>query len=120
MYKGQYHIQYWPIFELKSGELIGCCGLRPYAAKEYEMVFHLRPEFWRRGLAAEAANAVITYAFAALQAEKLFAGHNPKNTASKKVLLKLGFHYVGDEFYEPTGLYHPTYELCNPAHSGRT
>lgn len=24
---------------------------------------------------------------------------------------KLGFIYIGDEFYEPTGLYHPSYEL---------
>ena len=52
---------------------------------------------------------MIKYAFEELGAEKLFAGHNPDNTASSKLLKKLGFHYTGDEYYEPTGLYHPSY-----------
>lgn len=109
----KYQVQYWPIFELKSNELIGCCGLRPYDKKTYEIGFHLRPEFWRQGYAVEAANAVIEYAFSVLHAERLFAGHNPNNKASNKVLSKLKFKYIGDEFYEPTGLYHPSYELFN-------
>lgn len=107
----EHQVQYWPVFELKSDELIGCCGLRPYNESQYEIGFHLRPKFWGQGYAVEAANAVIDYAFTVLQAEGLFAGHNPNNTASKKVLVKLGFSYIGDEFYEPTGLYHPSYEL---------
>lgn len=104
-------IQYWPFFELETKELVGCCGLRPRTEKEYEIGFHLRPEFWGKGYAMEAANAVIQYAFTGLGAEKLFAGHNPKNEASKKVLRKLGFQFVGDEFYAPTGLMHPSYEI---------
>ena len=107
----EYHVQYWPIFSLSSKSLIGCCGLRPYRGNTYEIGFHLRPQFWGKGYAMEAATAVIDYAFSILKAEALFAGHNPNNIASSKVLLKLGFHYVGDEFYEPTGLYHPSYEL---------
>lgn len=55
----------------------------------------------------------IIYGFEILKADKLFAGHNPNNKASQKVLQKLGFVYIGDEFYEPTGLYHPSYELIN-------
>lgn len=54
---------------------------------------------------------MIRYAFERLQADRLFAGHNPNITASKRVLLKLGFTYIGDEFYPPTGLYYPSYEL---------
>ena len=106
-----YQVQYWPIFELSTNDLIGCCGLRPYKANEYEIGFHLRPEFWGQGYAVESANAVIEYAFTVLKAKKLFAGHNPNNGKSRKLLNKLGFIYIGDEFYEPTGLYHPSYEL---------
>ena len=106
-----YGIQYWPIFELASGELIGCCGLRPYNESVFEIGFHLRPKFWRQGFASEAANAAIDYAFSKLHAESLFAGHNPNNIGSKHVLGKLGFQYIRDEFYAPTGLYHPSYEL---------
>lgn len=107
----EHQVQYWPIFSLAANELIGCCGLRPRKPGEYEMGFHLRPEFWRQGYAVEAANAVIEYAFTVLNADKLFAGHNPKNVASRKVLGKLGFTYIGDVFYAPTGLNHPSYEM---------
>lgn len=106
-----YCVQYWPIFSLATNELIGCCGLRPHGEMEYELGFHLRPKFWGQGYAEEAANAVMEYAFTVLGAEALFAGHNPKNIGSKKLLAKLGFSYTGDEYYEPTGLYHPSYEL---------
>lgn len=107
----KYGVQYWPIFTLDTNDLIGCCGLRPRKENEYEIGFHLRPKYWGRGYAKEAAEAVIQYAFTVLKAEKLFAGHNPKNIASQKVLAKLGFSYIGDEYYEPTGLFHPSYEL---------
>jgi len=106
-------IQYWPIFELSSHAFIGCCGLRPYGEETYEIGFHLRPEYWGRGYAAEAASRVMEYAFSDLRAAKLFAGHHPHNAASKKVLLALGFRYLSDQFYEPTGLYHPSYEIRN-------
>ena len=53
------------------------------------------------------------FQFTALNTERLFAGHNPNNIASKKVLEKLCFQYIGDVFYEPTGLFHPSYELHN-------
>lgn len=112
--ENKYQVQYWPIFDLNSTELIGCCGLRPYKKNQYEIGFHLRPEYWGKGYATEAATAVIDYAFHHFHAKGLFAGHNPKNAISRKVLLKLGFVYISDEFYAPTGLYHPSYELKNP------
>lgn len=112
----QHGVQYWPVFELASGELIGCCGLRPHGEKAYEIGFHLRPRFWGKGYAQEAAREVIRYAFDTLGAQKLFAGHNPKNEASRKALGRLGFAYVGDEFYAPTGLMHPSYELGREAY----
>lgn len=107
----EYHVQYWPIFELNSNELIGCCGLRPYSEGKYEIGFHLRPKFWRQGYALETAQAVIDYAFNILSAKALYAGHNPYNIASKRTIIKLGFDYLCDELYVPTGLYHPTYIL---------
>jgi RimJ/RimL family protein N-acetyltransferase len=107
-----YGVQYWPIFELTTGRHAGCCGLRPYDLPNgvYELGFHLRRAVWGQGYAVEAALAVIKYAFDTLDAKGLFAGHNPKNVASRKILLeKLGFAYVGDVFYPPTGLNHPSY-----------
>ncbi len=110
-----YHIQYWPIFELSTEELIGCCGIRPYKSEthSYELGFHLREKYWGKGYASEAAKAAIDYSFHILKAKKLYAGHHPQNRASEKLLLKLGFQSIGREFYTPTGLYHPLYELVN-------
>ncbi len=106
--------QYWPVFELATRAFVGCCGLRPHGEGEYEIGFHLRPEYWGRGYAAEAAEAAIRYAFHTLGAKSLFAGHNPNNAASRRLLLKLGFAYVADEYYAPTGLNHPSYRMIQP------
>lgn len=110
-----FHIQYWPIFELSTEELIGCCGIRPFDSevRSYEIGFHLRKKYWGMGYASEAAKAVIDYSFDDLKADKLYAGHHPQNEASKKLLIKLGFQYIGKNYYKPTGLYHPSYELVN-------
>ncbi len=113
----RYHMQYWPLFSLDTGELIGCCGLRPRQENVYELGFHLLPSFWGKGYAVEAAKAVIAYAFSDLKAKELFAGHNPNNTASRRVLQKLGFEYTGDEYYAPTGLQHPSYILTSQAYA---
>ena len=110
-----YHVQYYPVFTLGSGELVGCCGFRPFDVElgAYEIGFHLRKEFWHRGFGYEAGTAAIKYGFDALRMNKLLAGHHPENIASRALLAKLGFQYIGDNYYEPTGLYHPSYELTN-------
>jgi [ribosomal protein S5]-alanine N-acetyltransferase len=109
-------VQYWPLFLLRDGEHVGCGGLRPYRAEHsiYEMGFHLRPEYWGRGLAVEIGAALSAYAFGTLRAATLVAGHHPHNTASQRVLEKLGFRFTHEEFYLPTGLRHRTYALVHP------
>ena len=108
-----FHIQYWPIFDLLTEELIGCCGIRPFESEKhsYELGFHLRKKYWGIGYATEAAEAVIDYSFDDLKADQLYAGHHPENVGSEKLLKKLGFLYIGKKYYKPTGLYHPSYEL---------
>jgi len=109
----QFEVQYWPIFLLESGEYVGCCGLRPYdlPANIYEIGFHIRSSMWGRGYGSEAARGMMTYAFEELNVASLFAGHNPRNEVSAILLKKLGFRYTHDEYYEPTGLQHPSYLL---------
>lgn len=106
-------VSYWPVFEKRSGALLGCCGLRPFEAEGFvlEIGFHLLPEQWGKGYASEAARAAVRDAFDALGADRIVAGHHPENLASCAVLTRLGFRSIGDKFYAPTGLYHPSYEL---------
>jgi ribosomal-protein-alanine N-acetyltransferase len=105
--------QYWVIELLESGEFVGVCGLRPYRPAEevVELGFHLRPKFWGRGLATEAARAAIPYAFATYAPKKLAAGHHPENLNSKKVMEKLGFQYSHNEKFEDLGMEIPYYML---------
>lgn len=109
-------LQYWPVFLLENNEFAGCCGLRPYKEGKqiFELGFHFLPQFWGKGLATEAAQAVISYAFGPLALKGLFAGHHPENAASAQVLKKLGFRYTHDELYPPTGQVHPSYFLAPP------
>jgi RimJ/RimL family protein N-acetyltransferase len=106
-------VQYWPIFLRTSHEHVGCCGLRPYEPSDniFEIGFHIRTAHWGNGYATEAALRVIDYAFQDIAVDGLFAGHNPDNTASGRLLRKLGFRYTHDEYYAPTGLQHPSYIL---------
>lgn len=101
--------QYWPMFS--GTDFVGCAGLKPREEKVLELGFHLRPPFWGKGFATEAARAVVRFAFEVLEVDALFAGHHPENTPSRGVLLKLGFQYIGDELFPPTGLMHPGYLL---------
>ena len=106
-------IQYWPIFLLAGDVHVGCAGLRPHSPrpKTLELGFHIARAHWSRGYATEAARSVIAHAFDDLGIAALFAGHHPHNRDSAKLLAKLGFRYVGDELYLPTGLMHPSYTL---------
>jgi ribosomal-protein-alanine N-acetyltransferase len=114
-----FRVQYWPVFSRSADNeggtsvaFMGCCGLRPYSPGTdcFEMGVHLLPEYWNGGYASELMVAVKDYAFANYpHIESLFAGHNPQNVRSRKMLERIGFQYVRDEFYPPTGLYHPSY-----------
>ncbi|MGA3129566.1 MAG: GNAT family N-acetyltransferase [Terracidiphilus sp.] len=111
--QNQYGMQYWSVFLVADGRHAGCAGIRPYEAGKasYEMGVHLLPEFWGRGIAREAAEAIIPRAFGPLGATAIVAGHHPQNVASGRLLIKLGFAYQGDKLYIPTGLMHPMYLL---------
>lgn len=108
-----YNVQYFPIFCLETQDLIGCCGLAPVSNQKntYELGFHLRKNYWGKGLAYEASQAIIDYSFTKINVDTLKAGHHPLNTNSKSLLLKLGFQYEEDLYYPPTGLDHPSYYL---------
>jgi RimJ/RimL family protein N-acetyltransferase len=106
----EHGISYWPIFLLETGAHVGACGLRPREPSVLEIGFHLLPDAWGKGLAAEAARAVITHAWT-LGATALFAGHHPDNAPSRALLEKLGFVHTHDELYPPTGRLHPSYSL---------
>ncbi len=108
-----YNVQYYPIFLLDKNIFVGCCGLRPYDIGEciYELGFYLKPDYWGKGYAYEAAKKIMSYAIDKINISNIYAGHHPDNIASKKALERLGFNYFKDDYYAPTKAYHPLYRL---------
>ena len=80
----------------EGGELVGTCGLRlEIAHARAEIGYWIGRDYWGRGVATEAARAVIDYAFARLGVRRVFAHFYTRNPASGAVLRKLGMRHEG-------------------------
>jgi ribosomal-protein-alanine N-acetyltransferase len=108
-----HRVQYWALFDRGNAGFVGCAGLRPwiYTPDEanFELGFHIVKRCWGKGFATEAARGALDYGWQKLLVSKIYAGHHPDNHASRRVLEKLGFTFIADVFYEPTGRMHPSY-----------
>jgi [ribosomal protein S5]-alanine N-acetyltransferase len=106
--------QYWPAFEIATGDFVGCCGLKPWTHSPeggHELGFHLVKSKWGLGFAPEAARGIVDHAFRDLRLSHLMAGHHPANLGAKHILTGLGFRFVEMVHFKPTGLMHPSYRL---------
>lgn len=79
----------------ENGKLIGWCGLGPldFSPSEIEIFYGLSREHWGKGLATEAARAVLHYGFDTIGLSQIVAVTNPENVASIKVIENLGLTY---------------------------
>lgn len=68
-------------------------NVKDIAVDEAEVGYWIAEPFWGKGLTPEALNAVIKYAFEALQLEKLWCGNFSGNKQSRRVQKKCGFIY---------------------------
>lgn len=96
--QAQPRIKFQLAVTLKStGELIGNCGVRLKSpgAREADIGYELNPEFWGRGYASEAAHAMVEYGFAELGVHRIWSWCIADNTASARVLEKLGMRQEG-------------------------
>ncbi|MFN8493357.1 MAG: GNAT family N-acetyltransferase [Caldilineaceae bacterium] len=83
----------------ENNGLIGLCGLLAQMVDgqaEIEIAYMFAKEYWGRGLATEAAQALKLYGFTQVQAKRLIALIAPANIASQRVALKIGMHYERD------------------------
>ena len=79
------------VFEKESEKLIGYCGLQHLDnTEEVEVYYGLHKKFWGKGLATEAAKAILRYGFEQIELPRIVAATHPKNTDSQKVLSRLG------------------------------
>jgi RimJ/RimL family protein N-acetyltransferase/uncharacterized damage-inducible protein DinB len=76
---------------------IGFVGLRTFGdADDVEILYAFLPVFWKRGLAGEAARAVLRFGFETAKLEQIFAGADPPNRASFRVMERLGMTFDRD------------------------
>jgi ribosomal-protein-alanine N-acetyltransferase len=86
----------WAVRLADESQLAGVCGVRNLKdSGDVEIVYSLAPQLWGRGLATEAAEAVLRYLFEELGLERVFGGADEPNRASARVLAKLGMRYHG-------------------------
>ncbi len=101
---------WWAFIDQSSGRVAGA-GCIQYARHEaalpadleslrsnsLEIGWRLHPDFWRRGLASEAAVCMATFAFDDLAAPHIIAVRHLDNAASARVMDRLGMEYRGIE-----------------------
>lgn len=78
-----------------KSDAIGSISLESRGADRLALGFVLAPEAWGKGLATEAAEAMIDAAFGLTPAVEILAGVRVENEASKAVLEKCGFALLG-------------------------
>lgn len=88
-------IGYRAVVERGSGSVVGWCGLwRLSETGETEVGYAIARPSWGKGYATEAAAAVVDSAFQDLGLEKVVAVAYPENSASIRVMEKLGMTFV--------------------------
>ncbi len=81
----------------KSGEFIGCCGLRPTNRDVGSAIgYWLGEPYWGAGYATEAAHALVDLAFKTTSHERVHGSCRVVNPASRRVLEKCGFQHTGN------------------------
>jgi len=84
------------IFLKETEEFIGWVGVGnlDLLDKEKEIYYLTGKNYWGNGYAYEAAQAVVEYSFKTLGLNRLVAKVSPENFASKRIIEKLGFHFL--------------------------
>lgn len=86
----------------ENNKLIGMSGLKFRATEEnnysniYDLGYRIAYEYWRKGLATEAATAWLNYGFNEMKLPVIYACAVSDNTGSNTVLQKLGFEFVNE------------------------
>ena len=78
----------------QTGQVIGSCGPKFLPdTGDVDLGYRFLPSFWGIGLATESCLATMEYARHQLGLERLVGWVHPENTASARVLTKLGFSF---------------------------
>ena len=78
--------------------MAGYCGIVTARRRaDPEIIYALRPQWWRQGLASELVPALLQFGFGVCGLPRLVATIRPENHASLRVVEKAGMHCAGEE-----------------------
>lgn len=90
----------WVVEDRATGAPLGDCGLKHLEdGPEVEVGYRFAKAHWGRGYASEAAAASVRYGFQELQLPRIVAVVDPLNTASCRVIEKIGLKYQHAALY---------------------
>jgi RimJ/RimL family protein N-acetyltransferase len=105
----------WVVEWRHTSGFLGWCGLFPLEGSGLiEIGYRYLRAAWGRGVATEAGSTVLDHGFRALGLDPIVAVAARENTASRRVLEKLGLGYRGLRFHYGFDL--PFYELSRSAY----
>jgi RimJ/RimL family protein N-acetyltransferase len=87
----------WSVILRETGEFIGWCGLSFNELRQVDIGFRFFRKDWGKGYATESARAALTYGFKELGLVEIVGRAAKANTASIRVLEKLGMVYWKDD-----------------------
>ncbi|WP_121662064.1 GNAT family N-acetyltransferase [Metabacillus litoralis] len=87
----------WGVTLKGDGKIIGSCGFLNMVTKHHraEVGFELNKDYWGKGIASEALEAVVKFGFHHYQLERIEALIEPANLPSQKLVEKQGFTREG-------------------------
>ena len=84
----------WKVLAKPGGEMIGFCGVGFWRdSLEPEIGWWLARRFWGLGLATEAGRVALRDAFERLGLDRIISIARPENTASTRIMEKLGLKF---------------------------
>lgn len=95
---------FWALERKAEGDFIGFCGILPPRSPifEYEIGWRLAHHAWGQGLAREAAQASLAWAWAHLPVPAIMAITNLANTRSWRLMERLGMErHPNEDFDHP-------------------
>ncbi len=103
----------WAINTKNNNEFIGWCGLKYRSDRdEIDLGYRLKKRAWGKGFATEAAAHTLEYAFKKLQLQLITGRAHIENTASLKILEKIGMQFSREEIVDECPV--KTYTALNP------
>ncbi|WP_029272672.1 GNAT family N-acetyltransferase [Flavobacterium sp. KJJ] len=108
----------WAVILKETNEFLGWSGIKFIKDKInnhqnlYEIGYRFIEKHWGKGYATEAGKAFVDYAFNEMKVDAIYAYADAGNENSRRILEKLGLHFVNSFEYEEE--LEVWYEMKNP------